>query len=72
MGIKDYRKELFVKQSEIEIALQEDGKLVEFHREITKNEFAVGDIYLARVKNSSRIECCFCDVGHEKDAFCII
>jgi ribonuclease G len=72
MGIKDYRKELFVNigQSEIEIALQEDGKLVEFHREVTKNEFAVGDIYLARVKKIlPGLNAVFVDVGHEKDAF---
>lgn len=72
MGIKDYRKDLFVNigQSEIEIALQEEGSLVEFHRETISNEFAVGDIYLARVKKIlPGLNAAFVDVGHEKDAF---
>ncbi|NLE63871.1 MAG: ribonuclease E/G, partial [Bacteroidales bacterium] len=72
MGIKDNRKDLFVNigQSEIEIALQEEGSLVEFHRETTSNEFAVGDIYLARVKKIlPGLNAAFVDVGHEKDAF---
>ncbi|MFA7400903.1 MAG: Rne/Rng family ribonuclease [Bacteroidales bacterium] len=72
MGIKGNRKDLFVNigQSEIEIALQEEGSLVEFHRETTNNEFAVGDIYLARVKKIlPGLNAAFVDVGHEKDAF---
>lgn len=72
MGIKEYRKDLFVNigQSEIEIALQEEGSLVEFHRETISNEFAVGDIYLARVKKIlPGLNAAFVDVGHEKDAF---
>ena len=36
--------------SEVDIALLEDNILVELHREKTNNQFAVGDVYLGRVK----------------------
>ena len=36
--------------SEVDIALLEDNVLVELHREKTNNQFAVGDVYLGRVK----------------------
>ncbi len=72
MGDKRVHKELFVNVSStnVEIALQENGTLVEFHRETTKNEFAVGNIYLARVKKIlPGLNASFIDIGHPKDAF---
>lgn len=72
MGDKSVHKELFVNVSSsyVEIALQENGSLVEFHREITNNEFAVGNIYLARVKKIlPGLNAAFIDIGHSKDAF---
>ena len=36
--------------SEVDIALLEDNILVELHREKTNNQFAVGDVYLGKVK----------------------
>lgn len=54
----------------VEIAFLEDKKLVELHRENTQNAFAVGDLYLGRVKKlMPGLNAAFVDVGFEKDAF---
>ncbi len=56
--------------SEIEIALLEDGQLVELNREKTKSSFTVGDIYLGKVhKVMGGLNAAFVDVGYQKDAF---
>ena len=53
-----------------EIALLEDKRLVELHSEITDAGFAVGDIYLGKVKKLiPGLNAAFVDVGFEKDAF---
>ena len=45
----------------VDIALLEDKKLVELHSEKTDARFAVGDLYLGKVKKTDpRIECSFC------------
>ena len=52
------------------LALLEDGKLIELHEEHGKNEFAVGDIYLGKVRKVvPSLNAAFVDVGYEKDAF---
>jgi ribonuclease G len=52
------------------ISLLEDKKLVELHREKGNNSFAVGDLYLGRVKKvMPGLNAAFVDVGYEKDAF---
>ena len=54
----------------VSIALLEDGKLVELNDSPLKHKFAVGDIYLARVKKvMPGLNAAFIDVGYEKDAF---
>ncbi len=54
----------------VEIALLENKKLVELHSEKTDARFAVGDLYLGKVKKLiSGLNAAFVDVGHEKDAF---
>jgi len=59
-----------VTPSEIVIALQEDRKLVELTREKSGARFAVGDIYLGKVKKiMPSLNAAFIDVGYEKDAF---
>ena len=59
-----------VTPSEIVIALQEDKKLVELTRERSGAKFAVGDIYLGKVKKiMPSLNAAFIDVGYEKDAF---
>src|SRR3954464_15209638 len=47
-----------------------DKRLVELNREKTNSQFAVGDIYLGRVKKvMPGLNAAFVDVGYEKDAF---
>lgn len=54
----------------VEIALLEDKKLVELHREKNDPRFAVGDLYLGKVKKLiPGLNAAFIDVGFEKDAF---
>ena len=56
--------------SEVDIALLEDNILVELHREKTNNQFAVGDVYLGRVKKLlPGLNAAFVDVGYPKEAF---
>jgi ribonuclease, Rne/Rng family len=56
--------------SEVDIALLEDKILVELHKEKTNNQFAVGDVYLGRVKKIlPGLNAAFVDVGYEKEAF---
>ena len=59
-----------VSPSHVEIALLENKKLVELNRESSDLKFAVGDIYLAKVKKiMPGLNAVFVDVGYEKDAF---
>jgi ribonuclease G len=54
----------------VEIALLEDKKLVELHSEKNDARFAVGDLYLGKVKKLiPGLNAAFVDVGFEKDAF---
>ncbi|MES2881247.1 MAG: ribonuclease E/G, partial [Bacteroidota bacterium] len=65
-------KELIINSSThgVEIALLEDRKLVELHTEKTDGRFAVGDLYLGKVKKLiPGLNAAFVDVGFEKDAF---
>ncbi|MBP1676851.1 MAG: ribonuclease, Rne/Rng family [Bacteroidetes bacterium] len=59
-----------VQSSEISIALLEDKRLVELHHEGREEQFAVGNIYLGKVKKiMPGLNAAFVDVGYEKDAF---
>jgi ribonuclease G len=59
-----------VTPTEIVIALQENKRLVELTREKSGAKFAVGDIYLGKVKKiMPSLNAAFVDVGYEKDAF---
>ncbi len=65
-------KELIINNSDegVEIALLEDKKLVELHYERGQNQFAVGDLYLGKIKKlMPGLNAAFIDVGYEKDAF---
>ena len=54
----------------VSIALLEDGKLVELNQSSLKQQFSVGDIYLAKIKKiMPGLNAAFIDVGYEKDAF---
>lgn len=59
-----------VKQKEISIALLEDSRLVSLQKESRNQAYAVGDLYLAKVKKiMPGLNAAFVDVGFEKDAF---
>lgn len=59
-----------VQPKDISIALLEDKSLVEYQNEPREAIFAVGNIYLGRVKKlMPGLNACFVDVGSEKDAF---
>ena len=59
-----------VNSGEVNIALLEDKSLVELHKEKVNNNYAVGDIYLGKVKKlMTGLNAAFVDVGYEKDAF---
>ena len=59
-----------VQPKEISIAVLEDKKLVEIHKEARNISFAVGDVYLGRVKKlMPGLNAAFVDVGYKKDAF---
>jgi ribonuclease G len=65
-------KELIINSTAqgVEIALLEDKKLVELHNEKIDASFAVGDLYLGKVKKLiPGLNAAFIDVGFDKDAF---
>ena len=54
----------------VDIALLEDTKLVELHKEALDNAFNVGDIFLGFVKKlMPGLNAAFIEIGHPKDAF---
>ncbi|MFG6382400.1 MAG: Rne/Rng family ribonuclease [Muribaculum sp.] len=59
-----------VQPTEVSIALTEDSRLVSLQKESRNISYAVGDIYLAKVKKlMPGLNAAFVDVGYEKDAF---
>ncbi len=59
-----------VQSSEVSIALLEDSRLVSLQKEARDISYAVGDIYLAKVKKlMPGLNAAFVNVGFEKDAF---
>ncbi len=59
-----------VQQKEISIALLEDSRLVSLQKESRNIAYAVGDLYLAKVKKiMPGLNAAFLDVGYDKDAF---
>lgn len=65
-------KELVINSlpSGVDIALLEDGKLVEIHHQKTNANFSVGDIMIGKIrKMMPGLNAAFVDIGHRKDAF---
>ncbi|MCH8905036.1 MAG: Rne/Rng family ribonuclease [Bacteroidetes bacterium] len=65
-------RELIVNRNDmsIEVALLENKQLVELQHDHLDKEFAVGDIFIGRVKKLiSGLNAAFVDIGHPKDAF---
>ncbi|MFN5494308.1 MAG: ribonuclease E/G, partial [Bacteroidota bacterium] len=54
---------------EVTIALLNERRLVELHQEKKNNNFAVGDIYLGKIRKvMPGLNAAFVDIGYEKDA----
>lgn len=65
-------KELIIHSTatEVEIALLENNKLVEIHRQKSNANFSVGDVFLGRIKKlMPGLNAAFIDIGYKKDAF---
>ncbi|AFD08526.1 Rne/Rng family ribonuclease [Solitalea canadensis] len=65
-------KELLINSTPtgVTIALLKDKQLIELHQEQRNKNYAVGDIYLGRIKKiMPGLNAAFVDVGYEKDAF---
>ncbi len=65
-------RELIVRSSSdtVDFALLKEGKLIELHKEEESNNFAVGDILIAKVRKPvTGLNAAFVNVGYEKDAF---
>ncbi|WP_334113965.1 ribonuclease E/G [Paucihalobacter sp.] len=65
-------KELIIRSTSdiVDFALLRDGKLIELHKEEEDNNFAVGDIFIAKVRKAvPGLNAAFVNVGYEKDAF---
>lgn len=65
-------KELVVSTGEefVQIAMLENGRLMELHQEQVDLNFAVGDLYLGKVKKlAPSLNAAFVDIGYSKDAF---
>lgn len=59
-----------VSPAKVDIALLEEGKLVELHKQKADNNFTVGDIFLGSIKKTMPgLNAAFVDIGHRKDAF---
>ncbi len=58
------------RSTEVVIALLNQGKLIELHKEKHDNDYSVGDIYLGKVKKIvPGLNASFVNVGHAKDGF---
>ena len=54
----------------VQIALLEDKKLVELHKEQPGGQYAVGDIYFGKVRKIMQgLNAAFIDVGGDKEGF---
>lgn len=65
-------KELVIsaQNQDVRIAVLEDGRLMELHQDSSDEGFAVGDIYLGKIKKlAPSLNACFVDIGYNKDAF---
>lgn len=61
---------IHVTPNKIDTALLEDKLLVEYSREKSQDGFAVGDLYLGKVRKiMTGLNAAFVNIGHEKDAF---
>lgn len=66
------KKELIIRSNSnaVDFAMLSEGRLVELDKEVGKNKFSVGDIFVAKVRKTiPGLNASFVNVGHEKDGF---
>ena len=66
-------KELIIstKDEGVQVALLEEKRLVELHKENASGQYAVGDIYFGKVKKIMQgLNAAFIDLGGDKEGFC--
>lgn len=71
-SVNHLEKELVISSREenVQIALLEDKKLVELHKEEPGGQYAVGDIYFGKVKKIMQgLNATFVDIGGDKEGF---
>ena len=64
------KKELIIRSNSdtVDFAMLNDGKLVELDKEIGKNKFSVGDIYVAKIRKIvPGLNAAFVDVNKKMD-----
>lgn len=65
-------KELIIRSSSdiVDFALLKDGRLIELHKDEEDSNFAVGDVFIAKIRKVvPGLNAAFVNVGYEKDAF---
>ncbi|WP_338732583.1 ribonuclease E/G [Mangrovimonas cancribranchiae] len=65
-------KELIIRSDSehVDFALLKDGKLIELHKDEESNNFAVGDVFIAKIRKViPGLNAAFVNVGYEKDGF---
>ena len=71
-NLRALKSELIINSTSkgVELAILEEGKLVELHRDPGDTSYRVGDIYLGRVRKvMPNLNAGFIDVGYDRDAF---
>ena len=66
------KKELIIRSNSnaVDFAMLNEGRLVELDKEVGKNKFSVGDIFVAKIRKTiPGLNAAFVDLGHEKDGF---
>src|SRR5699024_7613876 len=65
-------KELVIRTSasDVDFGLLKDAQLIELHKEHDDSNFSVGDISIAKIRNTvPGLNAAFVNVGYEKDGF---
>ncbi len=66
------KKELIIRSNSnaVDFAMLDEGRLIELDKEVGKNKFSVGDIFVAKIRKTiPGLNAAFVNVGHEKDGF---
>ena len=71
-GKKRKRHKVIIRSNSnaVDFAMLNEGRLIELDKELGKNKFSVGDIFVAKIRKTiPGLNAAFVNVGHEKDGF---